>query len=161
MTSRCRQARRAADRRLSAPQSWVACASPILDNARVKIASLDHVVLTVADIEATIAFYERVLGMCRVHPSTPGPPGIAFGNQKINLHAVGKELWPRAARATAGSADVCFLLEGPLEPVLEELAALEVPIEEGPIERVGAQGRMMSVYFRDPDGNLLEVAELL
>ncbi len=127
----------------------------------MKVASLDHVVLTVSDIEATIAFYERVLGMRRVDPATPGPRGVAFGNQKINLHQVGSELSPRAVRATAGSADVCFLLDGPLEPVIEELAALGVPIEEGPIERVGAQGPMMSVYFRDPDGNLLEVAELL
>jgi catechol 2,3-dioxygenase-like lactoylglutathione lyase family enzyme len=127
----------------------------------VRIASLDHVVLTVADIEATIGFYERVLGMRRVDPSTPGPPGVAFGNQKLNLHQVGKELSPRAARATAGSADVCFLVDGSLDAVIAELAAQRVPIEEGPIERVGAQGRMMSVYFRDPDGNLLEVAELL
>ncbi len=133
----------------------------ITDTVSVKIAGLDHVVLTVADVEATIAFYERVLGMKRVDPSLQGPAGVAFGSQKLNLHELGKELSPRATRATPGSADVCFLVEGPLEPVIEEVAALGIPIEEGPIERVGAQGRMMSVYFRDPDGNLLEIAELL
>ena len=133
----------------------------ITDNVSMQISGLDHVVLTVADVEATIAFYERVLGMKRVDPTTPGPAGVAFGNQKLNLHELGKELSPRASRATPGSADLCFLLEGPIGPVIDELAALGVPIEEGPVERVGAQGRMTSVYFRDPDGNLLEVAELL
>ena len=127
----------------------------------VTVASLDHLVLTVADVEVTVAFYERVLGMRRVVPVGLGPTGVAFGRQKLNVHQAGRELEPKAARPTPGSADICFLLDGSLDAAIQELGDLRIPIEDGPIERLGAQGPMNSIYFRDPDGNLLEVSELI
>lgn len=118
---------------------------------------LDHLVLTVADIEATCAFYERVLGMRRVAFGA-GRVALQFGRQKINLHQVGREFAPKALRPTPGSADLCFLAAIPMDAVLTHLAAAGVAIEEGPVARTGALGPIHSVYLRDPDGNLLEIA---
>jgi catechol 2,3-dioxygenase-like lactoylglutathione lyase family enzyme len=126
----------------------------------LRVARLDHLVLTVADIEATCAFYQRVLGMRRV-TFGDGRAALAFGDQKINLHEAGREFEPKALRPTPGSADLCFLLHGPLSDALEALRRLDVSIEEGPVERTGAVGPMRSIYFRDPDGNLIEVSEQL
>ena len=125
----------------------------------IRIQALDHVVLTVADVEATAAFYAS-LGMERV-TFEGGRRALAFGDQKINLHAAGAEVKPNAAQATPGSADFCLLIEGPLDAVIDELAVLGVPVELGPVDRTGARGRIRSVYFRDPDGNLVELAEPL
>ena len=121
------------------------------------IQSLDHLVLTVADPEATTDFYARVLGM---EPVTfgGGRRALAFGSQKINLHRAGAEFEPKAARPTPGSGDLCFLTETPLEDVLRHLAAEGVAVEEGPVARTGATGPLRSVYLRDPDGNLVEIA---
>lgn len=118
---------------------------------------LDHLVLTVADIDATIAFYERVLGM-RAQTFGEGRRALAFGRQRINLHQAGREFEPKAAQPTPGSGDLCFLSAVALDDVIAHLAACGVEIEEGPVERTGAVGSMDSVYFRDPDGNLLEVS---
>jgi catechol 2,3-dioxygenase-like lactoylglutathione lyase family enzyme len=123
----------------------------------MQIDRLDHLVLTVADIEATIAFYERVLGM-RAQTFGDGRRALAFGRQKINLHQTGREFEPRAARPTPGSGDLCFISAVPLDAVIAHLAACQVEIEVGPVERTGAVGPIDSVYFRDPDGNLLEVS---
>jgi catechol 2,3-dioxygenase-like lactoylglutathione lyase family enzyme len=123
----------------------------------VRIRSLDHLVLTVADVEATVAFYER-LGMRR---ETFGGNRVAlrFGEQKLNLHLAGAEIEPHARRPTVGSADLCFLVDGRVEDVASELTAAGISIELGPVERTGAQGAIRSVYLRDPDGNLVELSE--
>jgi catechol 2,3-dioxygenase-like lactoylglutathione lyase family enzyme len=126
----------------------------------MRVSSLDHLVLTVADIERTASFYERVLGMERVSYDA-GRHALRFGSQKLNLHQLGHELTPRAAHAVAGSADVCFLLEGSLEEAIAHLRAEHVTIEHGPVVRPGARGPIRSVYFRDPDNNLIEVCEPL
>lgn len=118
---------------------------------------LDHLVLTVADIPRTVAFYQRVLGM---EPQTFGAGRIAlrFGDQKINLHQAGRELEPKATLPTPGSADLCFLTETPLSELTAHLEQCTVEIIEGPVARTGATGPILSLYFRDPDGNLIEVA---
>ena len=123
----------------------------------VRIDRLDHLVLTVADINATVEFYTSVLGMQAVSFGA-GRNALAFGHSKINLHRAGHEFEPKAYRATPGSADLCLIADDPLEQVIEELAAHRVPIEEGPVERTGATGPILSVYFRDPDHNLIEVS---
>lgn len=118
---------------------------------------LDHLVLTVADVEATCRFYSRVLGMEEV-TFAGGRKALAFGRQKINVHQRGKEFDPKAAQPTPGSADLCFITRVPLAEVIAHLKSCGVTILEGPVSRTGATGRMTSVYFRDPDGNLVEVA---
>jgi catechol 2,3-dioxygenase-like lactoylglutathione lyase family enzyme len=128
--------------------------------SRLKIDRLDHLVLTVADVEATCAFYEKVLGMAAA-TFDEGRRALVFGRQKINLHLAGREFEPKAARPTPGSADLCFIAETPLDEVRRHLARCEVAVIEGPVERAGALGRMLSVYFRDPDLNLIEVSNYL
>jgi catechol 2,3-dioxygenase-like lactoylglutathione lyase family enzyme len=123
----------------------------------ISIDRLDHLVLTVADVPATVAFYRRVLGMQPV-TFADGRYALAFGNQKINLHQAGREIEPRAARPTPGSADLCFITPTPLGEVVTTLANLGVPVEEGPVLRTGATGPIVSVYLRDPDGNLIELS---
>jgi catechol 2,3-dioxygenase-like lactoylglutathione lyase family enzyme len=123
----------------------------------VRIQALDHLVLTVADPEATIAFYER-LGM-RHESFGDGRHALRFGAQKINLHRAGAEIAPHALRATPGSGDICLLVEGPLEEVERELAAAGIAVELGPVERTGAQRPLRSLYLRDPDGNLVELSQ--
>jgi catechol 2,3-dioxygenase-like lactoylglutathione lyase family enzyme len=126
----------------------------------VRIDRLDHLVLTVADIDATVAFYTRVLGMEAVTFGA-GRTALAFGRSKINLHRAGHEFEPKACCPTPGSADLCLIAAGPLEQVIEDLAAHGIPVEEGPVERTGATGPILSVYFRDPDQNLIEVSTYL
>jgi catechol 2,3-dioxygenase-like lactoylglutathione lyase family enzyme len=122
----------------------------------MRIASLDHLVLTVADTAATMAFYER-LGM-RGETFGEGRLALRFGEQRINLHRVGSEFEPYARHRVPGSADLCFLVDGSLEDVARTLADAGVPIELGPVERIGAVGTIDSLYVRDPDGNLVELA---
>lgn len=126
----------------------------------MRIARIDHLVLTVASIEATCAFYARVLGM-EVVVFGAGRHALAFGGQKINLHEAGRELEPRAHAPTPGSADLCLIAEGPLDAVVAHLREHRVEVEEGPVDRAGATGPIRSVYLRDPDRNLVEVAECL
>jgi catechol 2,3-dioxygenase-like lactoylglutathione lyase family enzyme len=118
---------------------------------------LDHLVLTVADIETTAAFYENALQMRRERFGE-GRVALRFGEQKVNLHQVGREFDPKALRPTPGSADLCFIVTVPLETIEAALAHADVTIEEGPVERTGALGPIRSLYFRDPDGNLVEVS---
>ncbi|OUN01384.1 MAG: hypothetical protein BAA04_06000 [Firmicutes bacterium ZCTH02-B6] len=126
----------------------------------MKVDSLDHLVLTVADVETTCRFYSRVLGM-EVVTFGEGRKALQFGSQKINLHQQGREFEPKAARPTPGSADLCFLTSVPLAEVVAHLQSAGVAIVQGPVQRTGATGPILSVYFRDPDGNLIEVANRL
>ena len=114
----------------------------------MKIESLDHLVLTVRDLDATIAFYER-LGMRHV-VFDGGRHALTFGSQKINLHLAGHEFEPKASRPTPGSADLCFLVDA--------LDSAGLDVVEGPVERTGAVGALRSVYVRDPDENLIELS---
>lgn len=123
----------------------------------MRILRLDHLVLTVADIEATCRFYERLLGM-EVVTFSGGRKALAFGQQKINLHAHGREFEPKAGSPTPGSADLCLVTDVPSEEVLAHFRRCGVEILEGPVPRTGAVGPIRSLYFRDPDGNLVEVA---
>jgi len=125
----------------------------------VRIRSLDHLVLTVADPEATVAFYER-LGMRR-EAFEDGRIALRFGEQKINLHQAGRPIQPHARRPTPGSADVCLLVDGKLDAVERELEAAGVVFELGPVPRTGATGPIRSLYLRDPDDNLVELSEPL
>jgi catechol 2,3-dioxygenase-like lactoylglutathione lyase family enzyme len=120
---------------------------------------LDHLVLTVADVDATCAFYERVLGM-RTVTFGGGRKALAFGGQKINLHQYGREFEPKAQHPTPGSADFCLITSVPLARVIAHLEREGVPIIEGPVAKTGATGPLLSVYFRDPDQNLVEVSNL-
>jgi len=123
----------------------------------VCISEFDHLVLTVADLEKTIAFYQETLGM-RAVTFGQGRRALEFGHNKINLHEAGSEFSPHAARPTPGSADLCFVTATPLDQVIAHLKAKGVDIEEGPVPRTGASGPITSVYIRDPDRNLLEIA---
>jgi catechol 2,3-dioxygenase-like lactoylglutathione lyase family enzyme len=118
---------------------------------------LDHLVLTVADLAVTCEFYSRVMGM-QVETFGSGRKALKFGQQKINLHEAGKEFEPKAIKPTPGSGDLCFITLSPIADVVAHLTVCGVEIIEGPAERTGALGKMTSVYFRDPDGNLLEVS---
>ena len=152
---------------------------------------VDHVVLTVADIGRTIEFYTTVLGMEAVTSfkelarttepdsagQSPAPDSLdsragpvrasedrkalAFGRQKINLHERGNEFTPKAAHPTPGSGDLCFITNQPLDAVIGHLNELAITIEEGPVERTGAEGKILSIYVRDPDGNLIEISNYL
>jgi catechol 2,3-dioxygenase-like lactoylglutathione lyase family enzyme len=124
----------------------------------IQIDRLDHLVLTVASIDETCEFYTRVLGMS-VSRFGEGRTALKFGRQKINLHEVGKEFVPRAAHATAGSGDLCLVSASPLNDVIRHLEECGVKIIEGPVAKTGATGPIRSVYFRDPDENLIEVSE--
>ena len=120
---------------------------------------VDHFVLTVRDLAASVAFYERVLG-ARVVPGKEGrgPTAVHFGRQKINIHQKGREFEPKATHPTMGAGDFCLITETEIGNVVAHLERCGVAIEVGPVPREGALGRMTSVYFRDPDGNLVEVA---
>ncbi|HEX3472502.1 MAG TPA: VOC family protein [Silvibacterium sp.] len=120
---------------------------------------LDHLVLTVASIDAAVDFYTEVLGMDPV--IIDGRKSLTFGTQTIKLHQRGHEISPKAAHPTPGSADLCFVTSTPLDEVIRYVTELRVHIEAGPVERDGAMGKVRSVYFRDPDRNLIEVANYL
>ncbi|HFQ89013.1 MAG TPA: VOC family protein [Desulfobulbus sp.] len=126
----------------------------------MQINALDHLVLTVRDIEATCRFYTRVLGMRAVEFGT-GRRALVFGSQKINLHRQDDTILPRAARPLPGSADICLLSATPMAEILRHLRANDINPVAGPVERTGARGPILSVYLRDPDGNLLEIANPL
>lgn len=123
----------------------------------IRLDGLDHLVLTARDLAATRDWYTHILGMT---PLTfgDGRTTLAFGTQKINLHQAGHEFEPKALRPTPGSADLCFLTSTPLGEVAQHLTTYGVAIEQGPVRRVGAQGPLSSLYVRDPDGNLIEIA---
>jgi len=124
---------------------------------QLRIDSLDHLVLTVADIARTCDFYQRVLGMSVV-TFGEGRTALAFGSQKLNLHLAGHEFVPCAQRPTAGSADFCLITSVPLDAAMAHVRYEGVPIEQGPVDKTGAVGKLRSFYFRDPDMNLVEVS---
>lgn len=118
---------------------------------------LDHLVLTVRNIQVTCEFYSLILGMQVI---TFGNHRIAlqFGQQKINLHEVGSEISPEALHPTPGSADLCFITTTPLPEVMQHLQTYGIAVEDGIVPRTGARGAIASLYIRDPDGNLLEIS---
>jgi len=126
----------------------------------MELEAIDHVVLTVRDIPASVAFYTRVLGMREV-VFGEGRHALVFGRCKLNLHQAGREFEPKAVHPTPGAVDLCLLARTQLAEIVRHLAAHDVAIEEGPIERTGAQGPLLSVYVRDPDGNLIELSHPL
>ncbi|MDK4704794.1 VOC family protein [Rhizobium sp. CNPSo 4062] len=126
----------------------------------IRIDHLDHLVLTVASIEESCDFYAHVLGM-GVETFGEGRKALTFGNQKINLHQAGHEFEPKAEQPTPGSADLCFISTTSLDDVIAHLQTKGVTIEEGPVRRTGATGPLLSVYFRDPDQNLIEVSNII
>ncbi len=127
------------------------------------LTALDHLVLTVSDIAATVDFYRDVLGM-HAQKFTPADGtarwALKFGAQKINLHQAGAEFEPKAAHPGTGSADLCFLSDVSLQDWIRHLESCDIAIEEGPVQRTGATGPINSIYIRDPDGNLIEIANL-
>ncbi|WP_433750756.1 VOC family protein [Falsibacillus pallidus] len=123
----------------------------------MKIASLDHLVLTVKNIEETCKFYAMALGM-EVVVFGEGRKALKFGTQKINLHQKGKEFEPKADKPTTGSADLCFITSVPISKVMDHLKDCSIKVIEGPVDRTGAMGKITSVYIRDPDLNLIEVS---
>lgn len=126
----------------------------------MKIDRLDHLVLTVSNMRETCDFYQKVLGM-RVIQFGQGRTALQFGMQKINLHEHGKEFDPKALRPTPGSADLCFVTSFPITDFIKHVAANGAEIIEGPVQRSGAQGAILSVYLRDPDENLIEISNYL
>ncbi|MFJ7954140.1 VOC family protein [Lysinibacillus sp. NPDC096418] len=123
----------------------------------MKISKLDHLVLTVKNIDKTCEFYNQVLGM-EVITFGESRKALHFGEQKINLHEVGKEFEPKAKTPMSGTADLCFITDVPMVDVIDHLGSYGVQIEEGPVKRTGALGSITSIYTRDPDGNLIEIS---
>ncbi|EBL5303321.1 TPA: VOC family protein [Salmonella enterica subsp. enterica serovar Infantis] len=119
---------------------------------------IDHLVLTVSDISTTIRFYEEVLGFSAV-TFKQNRKALIFGAQKINLHQQEMEFEPKASRPTPGSADLCFITSTPINDVVSEILQAGISIIEGPVERTGATGEIMSIYIRNPDGNLIEISQ--
>jgi catechol 2,3-dioxygenase-like lactoylglutathione lyase family enzyme len=124
----------------------------------ILITCIDHFVLTVRSLEATCAFYQRVLGFRRVDAAGL-PTALVFGQHKINVHEAGHNFEPKAKAAMPGAGDFCLVTDRPIAEVQAHLEACGVAVEVGPVGRTGAMGPMTSVYFRDPDGNLVEVSE--
>ncbi|MDH5391607.1 MAG: VOC family protein [Gammaproteobacteria bacterium] len=123
----------------------------------MEILSLDHLVLTVKDINISVDFYCRLLGMKHIQFGD-NRHALSFGDQKINLHQADNIFLPAAKRPAEGSADLCFIVGTPIEQIVAELNEADVDIIQGPVERTGATGKILSVYIRDPDMNLLELS---
>lgn len=124
------------------------------------ISKLDHLVITARNIEKTVGFYTEVLGMEK-EVFDGGRVALKFGEQKINLHEIGKEFEPKAANPTPGSADICFITNLPIQDAFDLVRSKGIEIIEGIVPRTGAMGPMESFYFRDPDCNLVEVSSYL
>ena len=120
---------------------------------------LDHLVLTTIDFKRCVDFYTRVLGMT-LETFGQGRSALKFGNQKINIHERGREFEPKAHLPVPGALDLCFIVDRPLEQVIAHVQACNWPIVEGPVARTGATGKLMSIYLRDPDLNLIELSVL-
>ena len=135
---------------------WALCALGSI----VQIDRLDHLVLTVKDLDCTVKFYERVLGMDKI---TFGDNRFAlkFGQQKINLHELGNEFEPKAHNVISGSADLCFITSIPINEVISHIKKCGIEVLEGPVNRTGATGNIISVYIRDPDKNLIEISNYI
>lgn len=127
----------------------------------LKLSALDHLVLTVANIDKSVQFYQQVLGMGVETFGSEDRTALTFGEQKINLHAAKSPFRPHAKHPTPGSADLCFITVQPLQEVVLWVIGCGVEIIEGPVTRTGASGKISSIYLRDPDGNLIEIANRL
>ena len=126
----------------------------------ITIKQLDHLVLTVKDIEQTVSFYSKLLGMQK-ELFKGSRIALKYGDQKINLHQLGNEFEPKAQNVKEGSADLCFIIDTPLDKAKSFLESKGVTIEEGIVERTGANGLIYSIYLRDPDGNLIELSNYI
>ena len=126
----------------------------------MQVDAIDHLVMTVRSIEATCEFYSKVLGT-RILISADDRKALRIGSQKLNLHEQGKEFSPAAAHPTPGAIDVCLLTMTPLSDVINHLQSVGVEVIDGPVQRTGATGPILSVYFRDPDSNLIEISNIL
>lgn len=123
----------------------------------MKIDGIDHLVITVADMDRTLDFYTRVLGGEAV-TFGEGRTAVRLGRNKLNLHDAGTDATPVAANPAPGTLDICFLTQMPLEQVADHVDACGVTLELGPVERTGTDGPIRSIYIRDPDGNLIEIS---
>lgn len=123
----------------------------------MKIEQMDHLVLTVKDIKATCKFYACVLGM-EIITFEHDRLALKFGNQKLNLHEIGNELTPQASKPTPGAIDFCLITKTPVAEAVKHFEANQVEIVEGPVDRTGVNGAIISIYIRDPDDNLIEVS---
>ena len=126
----------------------------------MQINRIDHLVITVADIERTVDFYQRVLGMQRIE-FAGGRVALRCGTQKINLHQLGSEFEPKAHQVKTGSADLCFIIDTPINEAIQHVRLQGVNLVDGPVERSGANGAIVSLYLRDPDGNLIEISNYI
>lgn len=126
----------------------------------IKIKSLDHLVITASDLAATVEFYTRVLGMQHVEFGD-GLHAVHFGDQKFNIHDRTTDVSPKASNITPGSEDFCLIADTPIQQICEHVRSCGVEIEEGPVKRQGAAGQLESVYLRDPDGNLVEICNVI
>ena len=126
----------------------------------IRISSLDHLVITAGDLQATIDFYTRVLGMEHVTFGN-NLHAVHFGTQKFNIHDASTDVSPKARNIVPGSADFCLISETPVSQVIQHLEDYGIEVEEGPVRRSGAAGVLESVYFRDPDGNLIEISNVV
>jgi len=126
----------------------------------MNISHLDHLVVPVSDIEASAEFYTKYLNM-RMERTESGRVSLHFGNQKINLHPAGWDFWLKAKTHLAGTADLCFVVEESVAEIQEQLESCGIEICEGPVSREGAVGEMISIYFWDPDGNLIELSNYI
>jgi catechol 2,3-dioxygenase-like lactoylglutathione lyase family enzyme len=123
----------------------------------MRMSGLDHMVMTVADIDASCDFYQQILGI-EIIGFGDNRKALKIGDQKINLHQAGREIEPCARHPAPGSADVCLIAETPIPEIVDQLGIAGIAIELGPVQRTGARGPMISVYIRDPDGNLIELS---
>jgi len=126
----------------------------------IRIKSLDHLVITASDLQATIDFYTKVLGMEHV-AFGDNLHAVHFGDQKFNIHDASTDVSPKARNIVPGSEDFCLISETPVSQVIQHLQDCGVTVEQGPVMRSGAAGVLESVYFRDPDGNLVEVSNVI
>jgi catechol 2,3-dioxygenase-like lactoylglutathione lyase family enzyme len=124
----------------------------------IVIDRIDHVVLNCRDVEATVSWYQRVLGMERERFGPDQHTALKFGNQKFNARPTGSLDWWSVEMDTPGSLDLCFITRTPVDQVVKHLAACGVKIAKGPVQQIGALGPMTSVYCYDPDRNLIEIA---
>ena len=132
---------------------------------KLQIDLIDHIVMQTADVFATITFYNEILGM--THNEFQPPQGgsvrqsLHFGAQKINLHDAGSPFQPHAKNPAAGSVDLCFITKQPLDQWQQHFASCGIEIEDGPVQKIGATGLLLSIYIRDPDGNLIEISNCI